>query len=236
MSRTDVIHTVKQIKCDLAKHEWAWQKRQIEKITAVRGLSISDLAISSHVALLLNFFSQFFFYSQLVYNSSRTYLSLPPQKNTPDFNFLVNVNNLTCWYTLLLNDASVHNDNHHFRTLYILVTFYMAYRYWFLAYRYFYTYFYADFFLTFVEAFFAVYNGDSLTGKTRGSVQLTVVLVELPIRSTYRFVVWLAVLQTLALSMTACMVHYTVLPQTTVLMVTGIWEAVMTKQACRDKK
>lgn len=92
------------------------------------------------------------------------------------------------------------------------------------------------FFLTFVEAFFTVYNGDSLTGQTWGSVQLTVVLVEFPVRSAYRFVVRLAVLQTLALCLPRCMVHHTVLPQTTVLMLTGVREAVMTKQACRDEK
>lgn len=91
-------------------------------------------------------------------------------------------------------------------------------------------------FLTFVETFFAVNNGDSLMGQTRGSVQLTVVLVEFPIRSTYWFVVRLAAIQTLALSLTAHMVNHTVLPQTTVLMLTGIFKAVRTIQACRERK
>lgn len=89
---------------------------------------------------------------------------------------------------------------------------------------------------TFIEAFLAVHDGDSLMGHAGGSVKLTVVLVEFAVGPAHGFVMRLAAFQTLTFSFTSFSVNHTVLPQTTVLMFTGPRNTSLTEEPCGDIK
>lgn len=87
--------------------------------------------------------------------------------------------------------------------------------------------------LTFIIAFLAVHDGNLVTSETRSPMELTVVLVQFPIWATHRFVVWFAVIQTLALPLFGLMVDHTVTSQTTILMFTWAWMATVSQETWR---
>lgn len=79
--------------------------------------------------------------------------------------------------------------------------------------------------LTFVEALLTVHDGNLVSSKTRGPVELTVVLVQLPIWTAHRFIVWFTVIQALTLPLVGLMVDHTVTPQAAVLVFAWTWIA-----------
>lgn len=81
--------------------------------------------------------------------------------------------------------------------------------------------------LTFVEALLTVHDGNPVSSETGGPVELTMVLVQLPIWTAHGFIVWLTVIQALTLPLASLMVDYTVMPQTAVLVLTWTRKAIM---------
>lgn len=66
--------------------------------------------------------------------------------------------------------------------------------------------------LTFVEALLAVRDGYPVSLEAGGPVELTMVLVQLPIRTAHGFVVRFTVIQALTLPFVGLMVDHTVTP------------------------
>lgn len=66
--------------------------------------------------------------------------------------------------------------------------------------------------LTFVEALLTVNDGNPVSSEAGGTMELTMVLVQLPIWPAHRFIVWFTVIQALTLPLTSLMVHHTVTP------------------------
>lgn len=58
-------------------------------------------------------------------------------------------------------------------------------------------------------------------------MELTVVLIQLAVRATHRFVVWFTAVQTVALPFTTLMVDHAVTPKATVLVLTRTLEAIV---------
>lgn len=87
--------------------------------------------------------------------------------------------------------------------------------------------------LTFVEALLTVQDGDPEPFETGGSMKLTMVLVQRPIRATHRFIMWFAVVQARALPLTSLMVDHTVLTQTTILVFTRTRIVTVSHKSCK---
>lgn len=87
--------------------------------------------------------------------------------------------------------------------------------------------------LTFVEALLTVHDGDPEAFETGGPMELTMVLVQLPIRPTHRFIMWFAVVQALTVPLTSLMVDHTVLAQTTILVLTRTRIATVSHKSCK---
>lgn len=87
--------------------------------------------------------------------------------------------------------------------------------------------------LTFVEAFFTVHDGDAEPFETGGPMELTMVLVQLPIWPTHGFIMWFALVQALTLPLTSLMVDHTVLTQTTILVFTRTRKATVSHKSCK---
>lgn len=84
--------------------------------------------------------------------------------------------------------------------------------------------------LTFVEALFAVQDGKLVSPEAGGPVELTMVLVELPVRAAHSFIVQFTVIQTFAVSLARLTVDHTVTSQAAVLVLARIGVDIVSHQ------
>ena len=78
-------------------------------------------------------------------------------------------------------------------------------------------------------------DGDLVSVEAGGTVQLTVVGVELPVGAAHGFVVRFALVQTAALAQTCAAVHHAVTAQTAVLVLTRFGEAIVGHQTWKER-
>lgn len=81
-----------------------------------------------------------------------------------------------------------------------------------------------------------MHDGNPVSSETRGPVEFTMVLVQLPIWTAHRFIMRFTVIQALTLPLACLMVNYTVTPQATVLVFTWTWIAIVSHKTCRKHR
>lgn len=79
-----------------------------------------------------------------------------------------------------------------------------------------------------------MHDGNPVSAEAGGPVQLTVVLVQLPVGTAHRLIVGFTVIQALALPLTRLVVDHAVMPQTAVLVFARAGEAMVSSDACRE--